>query len=118
MDKLFLQGLSVSAVIGVDESERQAAQMLQIDCEFCVDVRIAAQNDDVGDALDYAQLADSITSWVQATEFHLLETLIERLAEHVMAAHDVAWLQLKITKHPMGMSDIKGVSLMIERRRD
>jgi 7,8-dihydroneopterin aldolase/epimerase/oxygenase len=98
VDLVSVRDLSVPAVIGVHDWEREATQTLVFTVEMAADVRSAARRDDLGDALDYSAVARTITSVVEDGRFRLIETAAERVAERLLADHPVAWLRLEVRK--------------------
>lgn len=116
MDIVFLRGLRVDAVIGAYGWERQIRQALSLDLELAADVGAAARTDELADALDYYAVSQRVKSFVEASEFHLVETLAERLAELVLNEFSVSWLRLTIAK-PGAIRDCQAVGVSIERRR-
>ncbi|HEX5515554.1 MAG TPA: dihydroneopterin aldolase [Gammaproteobacteria bacterium] len=116
MDIVFLRGLRVNAVIGVYGWERQIRQTLSLDLELAADVATAAASDDIADAVDYYAVSKRVTAFVEASEFRLIETLAERVAELVLSEFSVSWLRLTIAK-PGAIRDCQAVGVSIERRR-
>jgi len=116
MDIVFLRGLRVSAVIGVYGWERQIRQTLSLDLELAADVAAAAASDDIADAVDYYAVSKRVTAFVEASEFRLIETLAERVAELVLSEFAVSWLRLTVAK-PGAIRDCQAVGVSIERRR-
>ena len=98
MDLVSVRDLSVQAVIGVHDWERDIAQTLVFDVAMAADVARAARTDDVADALDYSAVARTIASIVRDGRFRLIETAAERVAERLLADHPVAWLRLEVRK--------------------
>ena len=98
MDLVSVRDLSVQAVIGVHDWEREITQTLVFTVELAADVRSAARHDDLADALDYSAVARTIASVVQDGRFRLIETAAERVAERLLAAHPVTWLRLEVRK--------------------
>jgi 7,8-dihydroneopterin aldolase/epimerase/oxygenase len=97
-DTIFLRDLSVAAVIGVHDWEREIEQTLVFSVDMAADVRKAAATDDLADTLDYSAIADTITAVVRAGRFRLIETAAERVAERLIADHGVRWLRLEVVK--------------------
>jgi 7,8-dihydroneopterin aldolase/epimerase/oxygenase len=98
VDLVSVRDLSVPAVIGVHDWEREITQTLVFSVELAADVRSAARHDDLADALDYSAVARTIASVVQDGRFRLIETAAERVAARLLAAHPVAWLRLEVRK--------------------
>jgi 7,8-dihydroneopterin aldolase/epimerase/oxygenase len=98
MGRVSVRGLSVSAVIGVRDWEREVTQTLTFNVEMSADVAKAAETDDLADALDYSAVARTISSVVREGRFRLIETAAERVAARLLADHPVAWLRLEVGK--------------------
>ncbi len=114
MDKVFVKGLSVEAVIGVYDWEREIRQRLLFDLEMSNDNRVPAASDNVEDTLDYDRISRRIAEFTGESEFQLIETLAERVAELVLAEFAVS--HLKLTLHKPGAVDIADdVGVSIER---
>ena len=79
-DYVSIKDLSVPAVIGVHDWEREVEQTLVISVDMVADVRKAAASDNLADALDYSAVASTITAVVREGKFHLIETAAERVA--------------------------------------
>ena len=98
MDLVSVRDLSVQAVIGVHDWEREITQTLVFSVDMAADVRTSARHDDLADALDYSAVARTIASVVKDGRFRLIETAAERVAERLLADHPVTWLRLEVRK--------------------
>jgi 7,8-dihydroneopterin aldolase/epimerase/oxygenase len=98
VDLVSVRDLSVPAVIGVHDWERDITQTLVFSVDLAADVRTAARHDDLADALDYSAVAGTIVSVVQGGRFRLIETAAERVADRLLTDHPVAWLRLEVRK--------------------
>jgi len=98
VDLVSVRDLSVQAVIGVHDWEREITQTLVFTVDMAADVSVAARHDDLADALDYSAVARSIASVVRDGRFRLIETAAERVAERLLADHPVSWLRLEVRK--------------------
>lgn len=116
MDKIFLRELSCEAVIGIFDWERQVKQSIVIDLEMSADIRRAARTDHIDDTLNYKGVAKRILGFVQASEFQLVETLSERIAELVVREFGVEWVKVTVHK-PSAIRHSKDVGIIIERTR-
>ena len=61
-DYVSIRDLSVPAVIGVHDWEREVEQTLLFSVDMAADVRRAAATDDLADALDYSAVARTIAA--------------------------------------------------------
>jgi dihydroneopterin aldolase len=84
MDKIFLTALTTECIIGIWDWERQVKQTVIIDLEMATDVRKAAATDHIDQALDYKRVAKRLLAFVTESQFQLIETLTERIAELVI----------------------------------
>jgi dihydroneopterin aldolase len=114
MDIIYLSGLKIEAVIGVYDWERRVKQRVIIDLEMATDIRKAAATDDLNDTLNYKAVAKRLIEFVGDSQFQLVETLAERIADLIRQEFDVPWLRLRLNKQGAvrGATD---VGVIIER---
>lgn len=115
MDQVFINGLSVEAVIGVYDWERTAPQRLIVDLEMGWDMRRAAADDDLSATLDYAAISQRIAGFAADSGFMLVETFADRLAAAIIEEFGVPWLRLRLTKPGAVPEALGGVGVLIER---
>ena len=83
---------------------------------MATDVKQAASSDKIEDAIDYKAVAKRLIRFVGDSEFELVETLAERIAEIVLVEFDVPWVRLSLNK----IGAIRGardVGVVIERSK-
>lgn len=114
MDIIFLHDLKVDTVIGIWDWERKIRQTVVISLEMSADIRKAATSDSVDDTLNYKSVAKRVQQFVADSEFQLVETLAERVADIVTNEFDVAWVRLRISK-PGAIRGASDVGVLIER---
>lgn len=114
MDKVFIRGLKVEAVIGVFDWEKQVQQPLVFDLEMDWDITKAAETDDLAYALNYAAVSDRVIEFVQANQFDLLERLLVQLAEMLRQEFSIPKIKIRVEK-PAVAPDAIAVGLEIER---
>jgi 7,8-dihydroneopterin aldolase/epimerase/oxygenase len=115
VDRIFVRGLAVDAVIGVYDWERTIRQALVIDLEMAWDIRAAASTDDLSRTLDYAAVSQRVMAFISESRFALVETLAERVAELVRSEFGVTWLRLTLNKPGAVGQASGGVGVIIER---
>ena len=98
MDIIYLNELTIETVIGVFDWERKIKQNVVIDLEMGADIRKAASTDCLDDTLNYKAVAKRLIQFVGDSDFQLVETLAERIAEIVLTEFRVPWLRLRINK--------------------
>ena len=62
------------------------------------DIRKAADSDNIDDTLNYKAVAKRLISYVSESEFELVETLAERVADIILNEFSVPWLRLSLNK--------------------
>ena len=115
-DRIFLRGLSTECIIGFVDWERRAPQTVVIDLELPCDCERASRRDDVADTVDYKTVAKRVLGWVQASQFHLVESLAQALALLLLAEFPLAWVRVSVNK-PGAISHSRDVGVCVERRR-
>ncbi len=116
MDKVFIEGLEIDALIGIYDWERRIRQTLMFDLEMGFDNRRPAASDNIEHTLNYKAVSKRLEEYVRASDFGLVETLAERCAEIVLQEFDVHWLRLKLSK-PGAVRGARAVGVIIERER-
>lgn len=114
MDIVYIKGLKTDAVIGVYDWERNIRQTLVLDLQLASDNRAAAAADAIEDAVDYDAISGRILAYVADSEFALIETLAERVAEIVLREFGIPWVRLKLGK-PGAVAEAEDVGVIIER---
>ncbi len=113
-DIIFINELQIETVIGIFDWERQIKQTVVLDLELATDIRKAAASDHIDDTIDYKTLTKTVITFVEASEFQLVETLAERVCELVRSDFNVAWVRLRLNK-PGALRGARDVGILIER---
>lgn len=113
-DIIYITDLQVETVIGIYDWERRIRQTVSIDLEMATDIRRAAASDSIDDTLNYKAVAKRIIAFVEASEFQLVETLAERIAQIVLEEFHVPWLRLRLNKRG-AVRHAQDVGVIIER---
>ncbi len=114
MDKIFIHALKTEAIIGIFDWERQVRQTVVIDLELGADIRKAAISDSIEDTLNYKRVAKQVLSFVEASQFHLVETLSEHIAMMIVEDFGVSWVRVALSK-PGAIRGSRDVGIIIER---
>ncbi len=114
MDTIFLRGLEITTIIGIYDWERETKQIIILDIEMACDIKKAAQSDNIDDTLDYKSVSKRIISFVEESQFYLVEKLAEEITLIILEEFDVPWVKLTLNKKGAirGASD---VGIIIER---
>ena len=114
MDIVYINDLRIETIIGIYDWERKIRQTVTIDLEMAADNRKPAVTESIEDALNYKAVAKRLIQFVGESEFQLVETLAERIAEIVLDEFKVDWLRLKLGK-PGAVTGSREVGVIIER---
>ena len=115
MEKIILEGIEVSTIIGVYDWERTKAQTLFVDIELYADLKAACLSDDVADTIDYAKVTELVVAVAEHSEFKLLEALAEAFSVKLFENFYLRKLKITITK-PNILPNTRKVAVCIERK--
>jgi len=115
MDIIFITDLRADAIIGIYERERSTKQTVSVDLELATSVSAAAETDNVENTLNYKLLSKRVETFISESEFHLVETLAEHLAQLILDEYEVPWLTLTLHKLD-ALSNSKDVGVRITRQ--
>lgn len=113
-DRVFIEDLRIQTVIGVYDWEREITQTISLDLEMDFDIARAAASDDIAHTLDYKAVAKRLISFVEGSEFQLVEALADHCARIILDEFPVEGLRLKLSK-PGAVRGSSAVGVIIER---
>ena len=114
MDTIFIEGLSVEAILGIFPEERVTPQPVLFDIEFLVDTNSAAKTEDIEHTVSYATVSEQISALALNGRYQLVETLAQACADLLLQEFGVPWVRIKVTK-PNAVANAAGVGVIIER---
>ncbi len=114
MDIVFINDLRIETIIGIYDWERKVKQTISLDLEMGTDIRKSAATDAIDDTLNYKAVAKRLIAFVGESEYQLVETLAEKIADIVLSEFDVPWLKLTVHK-PGAVRGSRDVGVTIER---
>ena len=114
MDIVFINDLRIETIIGIYDWERKVKQTISLDLEMGTDIRKSAATDAIEDTLNYKAVAKRLIAFVEDSEYQLVETLAEKIAEIVLSEFSVPWLKLTVRK-PGAVRGSRDVGVIIER---
>jgi dihydroneopterin aldolase len=114
MDKIFLHALKAETIVGIYDWERQVRQTVFVDLEMSANVRQAALSDAIGDTLNYKRVAKRVLGFIEASQYHLVETLTEQVAMLLLAEFQLAWVRVALSK-PGAVRSSRDVGVIVER---
>ena len=114
MDIIYLHDLKIECIIGIWEWERRIKQTIMLDLDMAADIRRAAATDKIEDTLNYKAVSKRLIEFVGNSQFQLVETLAEKVAEILLAEFKLHWVRVRVNKKGAvrGASD---VGVIIER---
>ncbi|HQT94720.1 MAG TPA: dihydroneopterin aldolase [Thermoanaerobaculaceae bacterium] len=117
-DRVFVEGLELYCVIGLQPWERQVMQKVRIDLAIEADCHPAGAADDPALALDYKTASKLVQQLVEGSAFQLVEALAEHIAAALLAEFaGAASVRVRVAK-PGAVRFAEAVGVEIERRRE
>ena len=114
LDIVFIEDLRIDTIIGIYDWEREVKQTIALDIEMAADNTLPASTEDIEDAVNYKAVAKRLIAYTENSQFQLVETLAERLAEIILDEFGVPWCRLKLSK--LGaVTGSRSVGVIIER---
>jgi FolB domain-containing protein len=115
-DRILIKDLMLRCVLGLSDEERREKQDVLINLILWTDLRPAAASDNIRDAVDYSQLKKRIITLVEGSQFHLAETLADRIASLCLEQTAVQQVQVTVEK-PTALRFAHSVGVEIIRNR-
>lgn len=116
-DRIFIRGLHIRCIIGVDEEERREKQDIYTHITLDTDLRTAGRTDALADSVDYRALKKQILHMGEHSQFHLIEALAERIAAECLRDERVQGVRVAVEK-PGALRFAQTVGVEIVRRRE
>lgn len=98
MDIIYLNDLKIETVIGIYDWERKIKQTVVLDLDMASDISKAASSESIEDTINYKAVSKRLIEFVEASEFQLVETLAEEVANIILNEFGVPWARVKINK--------------------
>jgi FolB domain-containing protein len=116
MDRILIKDLMLRCVLGLSGEERREKQDVLINLILWTDLRPAAASDNIEDTVDYSALKKRIITLVERSEYHLAETLADRIASLCLEQPAVQQVQVTLEK-PTALRFAHSVGVEITRSR-
>ncbi len=114
-DYIILTGLKVRCIIGIFDWERKQKQDVLIDLKFPCNIHKAALQDHITHTFNYKKIAKSIVSFVEKSQYHLIETLADKLADSLLKDFKLSEIHLSVSK-PGAVRGSQNVGVKIYRK--
>jgi D-erythro-7,8-dihydroneopterin triphosphate epimerase len=115
-DRIEIKDLLLRCIIGLSDAERTAKQDVLINLVLWTDHRAAAASDDIREAVNYRTVTKQVIEHVEASQYFLLETLAERIAEICLQEPHVASVEVSVEK-PGALRFARSVGVRIVRQK-
>jgi dihydroneopterin aldolase len=113
IDRIHIEQLGVFARVGVPDSERAAPQGLILNVTLWP--KIAEPRDDISDTVNYSEVAESLKQFVSQRGHKLIETLAERIAEHLLTQFNLRKVEVEVRKFVLPDANYVSVTAVRER---
>ena len=114
MDIVYLNDMRVDTIIGIYDWERRTKQTVILDIQMGADIRNAAETDSIEYAIDYKAVAKRLFAYIRNSEFELVETLAEKVANILLDEFNVPWCRIELNKKG-AVRGVRDVGIIIER---
>jgi FolB domain-containing protein len=115
-DRILIKDLMLRCILGLTDEERREKQDVLINLILWTDFTAAAGSDSIEDAVDYRAIKKEIVSFVEASQYHLAETLADRIASLCLKRAAVEQVQVTVEK-PTALRFAHSVGVEIVRSR-
>ncbi|KGP63398.1 diguanylate cyclase [Legionella norrlandica] len=112
MDILNITALSVETKIGVYGWEQRINQRLLIDISIPSNFKDCKDN--LCNTLDYDDLCQTVTQFVESTSFQLIETVAEQIAYLIKQKYQVEKVSVAVSK-PHAVKNAGGIQVIVDR---
>jgi len=116
MDTIFITDLKIYTTIGIHAWEQVLKQPIYLDVELNADTSRSAEDDSILTTLNYEEVSNEIDSFLQEHSFLLVETLANRLANHLLQRFATEAITLKVSKKNTTIP-AHAVGVIITRKR-
>jgi FolB domain-containing protein len=112
-DKIHIEQLDVFTRIGVPEEERANPQKLTVSISFWPYQPTSDLDDHIERTVNYSTVAEETKNFVRDQSVSLIETLVERLASHLLKRFPIQQVTIELRK--FALQDAKYVSVTVTR---
>lgn len=115
LDYVFVDGLEIQTIIGIDPDELTEPQPLRIDLTLGRPALAACHTDHIGDTVDYGDIVARMKLLMAEHGCKLLERLADLIASILVLEFQADWVRVRLTKP--GKLGVLGLGVQIERTR-
>ena len=115
-DRVIIEGLSVMTTVGAYDWEQRIKQQVLLDITMDWHNKPAGISDNINHCLNYAEVSQTIISYLNDKKFVLIERIVEEVATLIINRFYVQKIKVKVSK-PQALSTAKNVAVVIERNK-
>lgn len=116
LDKILIKDLVLKCILGVNEVERKVKQNVAINIVIWSDFTEAVNTDDIRKTVNYKDVKNDVTKLVEKSEFFLVETLAEKIAQICLRHERVNKVKVSVEK-PSALSYARSVGVELVRKK-
>lgn len=119
MDKIIIKDACFFCNLGVSSKERSEKQKVFINVELFLDIKKAAETDNIEDTVNYSEVRDLIKNLVEAREYKLIETMAENIAKDILNKFSFEKVIVRLKKpKALANKNVKYVAIEIIREKN
>ncbi len=97
-EKIKITGIKAEGKHGVLEEEKNSFQPFVVDIELELDLKKAAEEDDLSETVNYDEVAKLVVEVIKGPTLNLIEALADRIATRILHSFDLIE-EVKVTVH-------------------
>lgn len=98
MDRIKINDLSIRTIIGTEDYERESKQEVIVNVTLFTDISQAGSTDELLHTVDYSKVKTEIYEMTVDSEFKLIESLAEEIANIALAEAGVVRTKVSVQK--------------------
>lgn len=116
LDRIHVRDLTCRCIVGINPEERVNKQDIVINITLEADLNSACRSDDINDTVDYKRVKQAILRLVESSEYFLIESLAQAIADVCFQEPRVQIVHVCVDK-PGALRFARSVAVEITRRR-
>jgi FolB domain-containing protein len=117
LDRIEIKDLLLRCIVGINEDERKDKQDVLINIVMFVNIQRASSSDNIGDTVNYRTVTKQIIEHVEASQYFLVETLADRVAQICLRDPCVREVEVSVEK-PGALRFARSVGVRLSRTRE
>ena len=116
-DRIYIRDLSLRCIIGVFPEERGKRQDVVINVVMETNFSRAVETDELDDTVDYKAIKEKIVALVEKSEFNLIESMANQIAD--ICLEDLKVIRVSVTvDKPGALRFARSVAVETTKERD